>query len=81
MLRPRLEAAGANLSRVHIANHLTLPSGLDELERNIVEHHAELVIVDPVSDHLDRGVSRYSDSIRMSRVRSRRWPSGRTLRS
>jgi putative DNA primase/helicase len=65
MLRPRLEAAGANLSRVHIADHITLPSGLDELERNIVENNVELVIIDPVSDHLDRGVSRYSDSIRI----------------
>ena len=64
ILRPRLEAAGADLSRVHVSNHISLPSDLAKLERNIDQHHAELVIIDPVADHLDRGVSKYSDSIR-----------------
>ena len=64
VLRPRLEAAGANLERVHVANHLSLPSGLWKLRCKVAECDAALVIIDPVPDHLDRGVSRYSDSMR-----------------
>jgi len=64
VLRPRLEAAGANLSRVRLANHVTLPSGIDYLAREIAEHQVELLIIDPVADHLDGGVHRSTDSIR-----------------
>ena len=63
VLRPRLEAARADLARVHLAN-LRLPSGLGQLESDVAKFGVDLIVIDPVADHLDAGVSRFSDSIR-----------------
>lgn len=51
VVRPRLEAAGANLSRVHFFSP-TLPDDLPALERQIKRTKAKLVILDPAASHL-----------------------------
>lgn len=55
-IRPRLEAAAADLTRVHdvaverdgVAEGLTLPDGVAELDRLVREHCARLVVIDPL---------------------------------
>lgn len=64
VVRPRLEAVGADLHRVHIANRFWLPSGLDYIAAQVKEHDVRLVVIDPIADHLDLGVNRRTDSIR-----------------
>lgn len=63
MTRPRLEAAGANLSKVTLWR-FGLPSQMQELERRVVDEKIDLVVLDPFNAHLTGGVSRFSDSIR-----------------
>jgi hypothetical protein len=63
MTRPRLEAAGADLSRIFLAN-FRLPAQQDELEAVVVEHNIGLIVIDPMASHLSRGIARHSDSIR-----------------
>ena len=61
-VRPRLEAAGADLSRVILAPEpLLVPDDTDELERLIVEHNIQLVILDPLMAHLGRSASAGND--------------------
>ena len=52
-IRPRAEAAGADLDRVIVVSSagrapLTLPAQLAELEELIRTHHVDLVVIDPV---------------------------------
>lgn len=63
MTRPRLEAAGCNMQRIHLWSYL-LPLQLARLEREIRERKIRLVVIDPLAAHLSSGVSRNSDSIR-----------------
>jgi hypothetical protein len=63
MTRPRYEAAGANLNRVHLWRFM-LPSQFAELESHIATNHIDLLVIDPFSAHLGSGVSRHSDNIR-----------------
>jgi hypothetical protein len=63
VIRPRLEAAKANLDRVHIAS-LRLPSDLAELEQIVVQKPIKLVVLDPIAAHLAVGISRFNDTIR-----------------
>jgi putative DNA primase/helicase len=63
VIRPRLEAAKANLDRVHVGS-LRLPADLDQLERTVVEKRIALVVIDPVAAHLGVGISRFNDSVR-----------------
>ena len=49
--RPRLEAAGADLRRVHFYSP-DLPEDTAALEQEIRRHRAKLVIIDPVAAHL-----------------------------
>jgi len=62
MTRPRLEAAGADLSRV-LLWRFELPRQFDEMAKNVIDHDIRLVVMDPFNAHLV-GVSRHSDSIR-----------------
>jgi hypothetical protein len=68
MVRPRLEAIGADLERVHLVRGWRFPEDLGELEAAIIEYRARLVVLDPISGHLGfhrgRRVSRFDDSIR-----------------
>jgi hypothetical protein len=63
MTRPRLEAAGANLSRI-LLWRFRVPVQFDELSARIVDNDIRLVVMDPFAAHLSKGVSRFSDSIR-----------------
>src|SRR5262249_29017529 len=61
---PRLDAAGADLTRCHVfpLEHLpTLPTDLPILERAITLHHATLVIIDPLMAVLAPTVDAYND--------------------
>jgi hypothetical protein len=68
-IRPRLEAAGAVLSRVHhvevrrdgVEDGLRLPDDGPELERLVEETGARLVVVDPLMGHLPESVNSWSD--------------------
>ena len=62
--RPRYEAAGADLSRVHLWRFL-MPAQLRELQAIVVKKQIDLIVIDPVAAHLTGGISRHSDSIRM----------------
>lgn len=66
--RPRLQAAGAVLSRVRAAGpgtgyRFTLPADMDALAEQIVEFGIDLLVMDPVSAHFS-GVAPGSDKIR-----------------
>lgn len=62
--RPRLEAAGAMLERVHFWTP-TLPEETRRLEEVICERKAALVVIDPIAAHLS--VSVYNDQeVRMA---------------
>jgi hypothetical protein len=63
MTRPRLEAAGANLSNVLLHN-FHLPSQLGELEELIQVHQLALVVMDPWASHLDPKINRHGDAAR-----------------
>lgn len=78
-IRPRLEAAGADLGRVVLPNIRT-PEGYREptvteadvamLEAVIVEHGASLLVIDPLVAYLPDGVDTNSDhSVRRALVR------------
>lgn len=58
VVRPRLEAARANLKNVHFVN-LRFPADLERLEVLAKLHKPKLVLVDPISAHLK--VSIYND--------------------
>ena len=52
VIRPRLEAAGARLNRVHFFEKTTLPEDLEVLEAMIRTVKAKAVILDPIAAHL-----------------------------
>ena len=62
MTRPRLEAAGAVLKRVHLWNFM-LPTNMRELAEIVVDKEIDLIVIDPLAAHL-AGISRHSDNIR-----------------
>ena len=59
---PRLDAAGADLDRVHVVSGLSLPSQVPALEARARAKAAELVIIDPIAAHLDASVDSHKDS-------------------
>lgn len=70
-IRPRLEAAGADLQRVHLpdvraaegqARPVVLPDDLPELETIIVAHGVRLVVIDPFMAFLAGAVDSHKDS-------------------
>lgn len=63
MTRPRLEAAKADLSKI-VLRSFTLPSMIDELWQIVTDADIRLIVFDPFNVHLDRGISRYNDSVR-----------------
>jgi len=64
---PRLIAAGADLSRVHLPRKFySFPRDVEGLHSNIEEYDVGLVIVDPIDAHLDHDV----DSHRNQSIRS-----------
>lgn len=63
MTRPRLEAAGANLSNITLWR-FGLPSQINELVDAVVKNDVDMLVIDPFNAHLTGGVSRFSDSIR-----------------
>lgn len=67
-IRPRLEAAGADLLRVYALTGIgpelrtpTLPDDLPEIERVVREHRARLVIFDPLMGVLGEGIDAHKD--------------------
>ena len=65
-IRPRLEAAGADLTRVHAvdisaADPMVLPSGIGDLERAVTATGAVLVVIDPFVAFLSDDVNSYRD--------------------
>ena len=68
-IRPRAEAAGANLDLLHVVTMrregmeegLALPDDAPELDRLIEKHEAKLVIVDPLMAHLRSSVNSWND--------------------
>lgn len=63
MTRPRLEAAGADLSRVFLTR-FQLPRHFEEVAQTVREHDIELIVMDPFAAHLSGGISRHSDNVR-----------------
>lgn len=51
VVRPRLEAAGAKLNRIHFFSP-TLPEDIPALERVVRDTKAKLVLLDPAASHL-----------------------------
>lgn len=67
MTRPRLEAAGANLSRVLLLeneNSLRLPADMAQLEIYIRTRKLDLIILDPWAEHLSDGITAGADGVR-----------------
>ena len=66
--RPRLEAAGADLSQVHIVEAsdpvegLSLPRDLADLRTLVRETHTGLLVVDPINSYIDSGVNSWKDT-------------------
>jgi hypothetical protein len=63
MLAPRYRAAGARMGNV-LLWQFKLPSDDIDLTGMVLEHRPAIVVLDPLSAHLDRRVSKYNDSIR-----------------
>lgn len=70
-IRPRLEAAGADLARVHLLDAIhaanedrppTLPLDLDLIEGAVVENKAGLIVIDPVMAYLGGEVDAHKDT-------------------
>ena len=69
--RPRLEAAGADISRCHALPTIklaeggergfALPRDVPELEAAIAELGVKLVVIDPLTAHLEDGLNAYKD--------------------
>lgn len=71
-VRPRLDAAGADCTRVHVVRGIldardkqegmfTLPDDTGELQRLVIQRRAALVVIDPLSAALSGGVDSYKD--------------------
>lgn len=64
MTRPRLEAAGADLSRIR-SWRFRMPIDQEEAFAKIVEYDIDLVVIDPFASHLSNGITRGSDNVRI----------------
>ena len=70
-VRPRLEAAGADLTRCHAMpvialadggeRAFALPGDVPELERAVNAYGVRLVVIDPLTAHLEEGLNAYKD--------------------
>jgi putative DNA primase/helicase len=70
-LRPRLDAAGADTTRIHVLEGFaddsesvrlpSIPGDLASLENVINEHAVRLVVIDPLYAYLNSGTDSYSD--------------------
>ena len=60
-IRPRLDLAGGDASRVHLRTDLTLPDDAEILEDNISAKSAKLVYIDPIVAYLGEKVRTASD--------------------
>jgi hypothetical protein len=70
-VRPRLEAVGADLERVHIVemrreadglgDGIALPDDVPELAGLVEKHSAKLVVIDPLMAHLPEAVNSWRD--------------------
>ncbi|HVA86108.1 MAG TPA: AAA family ATPase [Candidatus Saccharimonadales bacterium] len=58
---PRLIAAGADLSRVHFLDDLTLPTGFAALERRVRQYDARFLLIDPLVAFVSVGFNLYHD--------------------
>lgn len=62
VVRPRLEAAGADLGLVRVlTDSLTLPDGVDVLRTQIEKHEIGLVTLDPLVAFIGEGVNTHRD--------------------
>jgi hypothetical protein len=66
-IKPRLEAAEANVELVHVVRGTSnegfaLPDDVVELDRLIAETTARLVVIDPISAHLSEQVNSWRDT-------------------
>jgi AAA domain len=66
-IKPRLEAAGADLSLIHVVRGMSsdgfeLPDDVLELERLVADVKARLVTIDPVSAHLCGKTDSFKDA-------------------
>lgn len=78
VIRPRLEAAGANLDRVFyvamrgeegdvLEEGLSFPTDVSELDRLVGEYEAALVVIDPITAHLSAAIDSHKDtSVRLA---------------
>jgi len=71
-VRPRLDAAGANCSRIRVVKGIigerdgregmfSLPGDVAELQAMVMATHAALVVIDPLSASLSSAVDSYKD--------------------
>jgi hypothetical protein len=63
-IKPRLEAAGAAMHRIHILDQnqpLVLPAGTEAVEAAIQAYRPRLFVIDPVMAHLDPSVNSHKD--------------------
>jgi archaellum biogenesis ATPase FlaH len=68
-VKPRLEAAGADLTRIHapqpevggLDRRLLFPTDAAQLQALVEEHTARLVVIDPLSAHLSAKVNSWKD--------------------
>jgi putative DNA primase/helicase len=61
-LVPRAIAAGADLSRIGFLQGLDLPSGVETLRERVRELRPGLLIIDPISSHLDTTVDSHKNA-------------------
>jgi predicted ATP-dependent serine protease len=62
VVRPRLEAAGADLDLVHVVDaDITLPEGIGELRKIVTELDVSLVILDPLVAFISEKVNSHRD--------------------
>lgn len=64
VLRPRLEAADANLDNIRFQQFYLPDQLLPELATYMLDEKIDLVIMDPFVSHLTGGVQRHNDSVR-----------------
>jgi hypothetical protein len=69
-IRPRAEAAGANLSRLHFVRGVgdgddirlpQLPGDVRRIQALVIQHAARLVIIDPLNAYLGTGIDSHKD--------------------
>jgi hypothetical protein len=63
VVRPRLEAAGANLANIRLWRFF-LPGEFEALAEKVRQYEIGLVIIDPIDAHLNQGVTKTTSSIR-----------------